>query len=104
MFYVYILQSNKDNKLYIGFTNDLQKRLLKHNTGKVFSTKSRRPLRCIYIEICLNKQDAKQREKYLKTGAGKRFIKQRLYYYFKGLNNLLTENTPACQSRSKISV
>lgn len=84
MFYVYILQSLKDSKLYTGFTDNLRKRILKHNLGKVFSTKTRRPLKLIYLEICFNKQDAKQREKYLKTGIGKRFIKNRLKYYFKG--------------------
>ncbi|KKU10877.1 MAG: hypothetical protein UX65_C0006G0031 [Parcubacteria group bacterium GW2011_GWB1_46_8] len=100
MFYVYVLQSEKDGEFYSGFTNNLHKRLLKHNTGKVFSTKSRRPLKCIYTEICLDKQDALQREKYLKTGMGKRFIKQRLQRYL----NKITENTPACQSRPKISI
>jgi len=84
MFYVYVLQSMKDYNLYAGFTNDLRKRLVKHNAGKVFSTKSRRPLRCIYTEVCLNDEDAKAREKYLKTGIGKRFLKQRLYHYFRG--------------------
>jgi len=84
MFYVYILQSLKDGKLYTGFTNNLRKRILKHNLGKVFSTKLRRPVKLIYLEVCLNKNDAKQREKYLKTGTGKTFIKNRLRYYFKG--------------------
>ena len=84
MFYVYVLQSLKDNNLYIGFTNNLQKRILKHNSGKVFSTKSRRPLKLIYLELCTDKEDAKVREKYLKVGAGKRFIKNRLKHYFKG--------------------
>ncbi len=83
MFYVYILKSLKDNELYIGFADNLTRRLLKHNSGKVFSTKSRRPLKLIYVEICLNKYDAKQREKYFKTGVGKKFIKNRLKHYFK---------------------
>jgi putative endonuclease len=82
MFFVYILQSKKDKELYIGFTNNLEKRLLKHNLGKVFSTRKRRPLKIIYIEICTEERDARQREKYFKTGVGKRFIKQRLKYYF----------------------
>ena len=82
MFYVYILQSQKDGELYTGFTDNIRKRLLKHNLGKVFSTKSRRPLKLIYCEVCLNKKDVKQREKYLKTGIGKRFIKYRLKNYF----------------------
>jgi putative endonuclease len=92
MFYVHVLQSKKDGKLYTGFTDNLQKRLRKHNAGKVFSTKSRRHLGCIYVEICLNAEGAKKREKYLKTGMGKRFIRQRLYSYFKGFNQT-TENT-----------
>jgi len=83
MFYAYVLQSSKDGKLYTGFTNNFPKRILKHNLGKVFSTKSRGPLKLIYLEICLNQKDARQREKYFKTGAGKIFIKQRLKYYFK---------------------
>lgn len=85
MFYVYILISKKDNNLYVGFTNNLKRRILKHNGGKVFSTKDRRPLKLIYCEVCLNEQDARQREKYFKTGVGKRFIKQRLSRYFNGL-------------------
>lgn len=85
MFYVYILKSEKDGNLYIGFTNNLKKRLLKHNSGKVFSTKNRRPLKLIYCEVSLNELDARQREKYFKTGIGKRFIKQRLIHYFKRL-------------------
>ena len=81
MFYVYILQSVKDGNLYAGFTSDLRRRLLKHAAGKVFSTKSRRPLKLIYCEVCLNEYDARQREKYFKTGVGKRFNKNRLKHY-----------------------
>jgi putative endonuclease len=87
MFYVYILQSIKDGNLYAGFTPDLRKRLLKHNAGKVFSTKSRRPLKLIYCEVCLDEQDAKQREKYFKTGIGRKFIRHRLKNYFQGLQH-----------------
>jgi putative endonuclease len=79
---VYVLKSKKDDNLYIGFTPDIKKRLFKHNSGKVFSTKKRLPIKLIYTEICLNKKDAIQREKYLKTGVGKKFIKQRLKHYF----------------------
>ncbi|MDP3794970.1 MAG: GIY-YIG nuclease family protein [bacterium] len=82
MFCVYVLESDKDGKSYTGFTKNIRQRLAKHNAGKVFSTKSRLPMRCIYIECCLNEQDARQRERYLKTGMGKRFIKQRLRHYF----------------------
>lgn len=82
MFYVYILQSEKDNQLYVGSTNDLRKRFELHNSGQVPSTKHRRPLNIIYYESCLVKHDALIRENYLKTAWGKRYIKNRLKYYF----------------------
>lgn len=78
MFYTYIIQSTKDKRFYAGSTDDLRKRLSEHNTGKVFSTKSRGPFELIYYEACLNEQDARAREKYLKTGMGKRYLKNRL--------------------------
>lgn len=78
MFYTYVLLSLKDNKFYTGYTSDIEKRLLYHNNGQVFSTKNRRPLRLIYFEACNNQEDALHREKYLKTTYGKRFIKNRL--------------------------
>ena len=83
MFSVYVLQSLKDGELYVGFTDNLRKRLGKHNAGRVFSTKMRRPLKVIYVEVCFDEQDARAREKYLKTGTGKRFLKYRLKNYFK---------------------
>jgi len=67
MWYVYILQSEKDKKFYTGVTNDLQRRFWEHQRGKVFSTKNRRSLNLIYYEACINKEDAERREKYLKT-------------------------------------
>ncbi len=78
MFYVYVLRSLKDNKLYTGFTGDLRKRFNEHKSGKVSSTKNRGPFELIYYEACLNQQDATAREKYLKTGMGKRYLKNRL--------------------------
>jgi putative endonuclease len=86
MFYVYVLQSKKDWSLYTGLTDNLRKRLIKHNSGKVFSTKHHMPLQWIYIEICRNREDAKKRERYLKTGPGKRYLKYRLRHYFKQSN------------------
>lgn len=62
MFYVYILQSIKDNKLYIGYTKDLKNRFLQHNKGLVESTKKRRPFNLIYYESYKNQQDALDRE------------------------------------------
>ena len=82
MYYVYILQSLKDKKLYIGFTKDIKQRLFEHNSGKNFSTKSRIPLKLIYCEIYLNQDDAKIREKFLKTGWGRKYLKKGLRNYF----------------------
>jgi len=66
MFYVYVLKSLKDNKRYIGFTENLQRRLFEHNNGLVKSTKNRRPLELIYHEEFVSKKDALLREKFLK--------------------------------------
>jgi putative endonuclease len=78
MYYVYVIQSRKDNRLYTGFTRDLQNRVQEHNTGRVPSTKERGPFELIYYEACLNEQDGLAREKYLKSGMGKRYLKNRL--------------------------
>lgn len=75
---VYILQSLKDRKLYIGRAKDLKERLSEHNKGRVKSTQKRRPLVLVYAEICRDIRDAVHREKYLKTAWGKRYIKNRL--------------------------
>lgn len=77
-FYTYVLMSEKDLKFYTGATNNLDKRLEQHNVGLVSSTKHRLPVILIYYEACLDKHDAFQREKYLKTGMGKRYLKNRL--------------------------
>jgi putative endonuclease len=78
MYYTYVIQSEKDEGFYTGFTNDLRKRFNEHNSGKVRSTKNRCPFILIYYEACLNEQDALAREKYLKSGMGKRYLKNRL--------------------------
>ena len=78
MYYTYILKSKKDGKLYTGYTNDLRKRILQHNTGKSTYTKGRGPFVIIYYEACVDKEDARSRELYLKSGRGKRYIKSRL--------------------------
>ncbi|MFA5780132.1 MAG: GIY-YIG nuclease family protein [Elusimicrobiota bacterium] len=84
MYYVYVLLSDKDHNLYVGYTNNLKTRIDKHNNGYVLSTKNRRPIKLIYYEACLNQQDAVKREKYLKTAWGKRYIKNRLKNYLTG--------------------
>ena len=77
-YFVYVLESLKDGKLYIGWTDNLKERLKEHEKGKVFSTKSRLPIRLIYFEACLSKGATIKREKYFKTGFGRRFLKNRL--------------------------
>jgi putative endonuclease len=78
MHYTYILRSLKDKKLYTGCCCDLRKRFKQHSENKVASTKGRGPFKLIYYEACINQQDAYTREKYLKTGMGKRYLKNRL--------------------------
>lgn len=81
MFYVYILQSQKDNSFYIGFTPDLRNRLIKHNKKQVTSTKDKIPWKIIYYEAYLNRRDATGREKFLKSGSGWRYFKKQLAHY-----------------------
>lgn len=76
--YVYVLESLKDKDLYIGYTNNLKRRLEEHNKGQSFATKFRLPFRLIYFEGCINQKDAKRRENYLKTTQGRRFLGLRL--------------------------
>ena len=83
MYYIYVLQSEKDENFYVGYTWNLKKRLKLHNEGRVKSTKERRPIKLIYYEACLEQKDALKREKYLKSNYGKRYIKNRLKEYLK---------------------
>jgi putative endonuclease len=84
MYYVYVLQSEKDGKFYAGFTKDLKLRFEQHKKGLVESTKDRRPLKLIYYEACTDKDDATKREKYFKTYHGKMFLRRRLKSYLTG--------------------
>ena len=102
-YFIYVLQSKKDKRYYTGFSvdpvrskmpsasanmplanwtsngMDLRKRLKEHNEGKYTSwTKGRGPFDLIYYEACKNKEDTRKRELYLKTGMGKRYLKNRL--------------------------
>ena len=80
-YYVYVLESLKDSNRYIGYTKNLKKRIEEHNKGLSFATKLRLPFKLIYFEGCLNMQDAKRRENYLKTTQGRRFLGLRLLEY-----------------------
>ncbi len=81
MWYVYVLQ-NKQGNWYIGLTRDLRKRILSHNLGRNKSTKHCISWKIIYCEVGLNREDARAREKYLKSGMGRRYLKNRLKFFF----------------------
>ena len=74
MNYVYVLKSLKDNKRYIGLTNNLENRLIEHNNGRVTATKNRIPFELLYFEEYDSREIAAQREKFLKTGKGREFL------------------------------
>jgi putative endonuclease len=79
MYYVYILKSRKDNKLYIGRTGDLRRRIAEHADGKNVSTRSRLPLDLIYYEAYASQADSRIRESRLKKSQGARTaLRQRL--------------------------
>ncbi|MEI8249097.1 MAG: GIY-YIG nuclease family protein [Candidatus Taylorbacteria bacterium] len=78
MFYVYILQSKKDGNLYIGRTNNVERRVGEHNIGKVSSTKSRRPLVLRKIFSVATELDSVNLEKELKKGFRREELKREL--------------------------
>ena len=77
-FYTYVLKSLKDNKFYTGWTDNLEGRLSLHNSGKVNATKYLRPFKLVYFEACLSQTKALAREKTLKTGFGRKYLKTRI--------------------------
>jgi len=78
MFYTYVLKSIKDNELYVGWTVDLKERINEHQKGHVRSTKNRLPIDLVYYEACLTREGAIKREKQLKTGFGRKYLKNRI--------------------------
>jgi putative endonuclease len=83
VFYVYVLRSQSDSGFYIGFSTNLRARLGQHQDGESFATKSRGPLKLIYYEAYTEREDAEGREKFLKSGAGRRFLRTQLRHYLK---------------------
>ncbi|RRO12328.1 GIY-YIG nuclease family protein [Flavobacteriaceae bacterium 14752] len=77
-YYVYVLKSKKDGRLYKGFTTRLKDRINEHNNGKTKSTKGYRPWELVYCEIFFTEKEAIKREKYFKTGSGREFLKSRI--------------------------
>jgi putative endonuclease len=78
VYYVYVIISEMDTSWYIGYTANLENRIVQHNSGKTTSTSRKRPWKIIYYEVSFNKEDAIAREKYLKSGMGRRYLKNRL--------------------------
>ncbi|MCB2222434.1 MAG: GIY-YIG nuclease family protein [Bacteroidetes bacterium] len=78
MYYVYVLKSQVDGRLYKGFTNNLERRIKEHNSGKHKSTKAFKPWILVYNEIAEGREKARKREVYLKSGLGREFLKRKL--------------------------
>jgi putative endonuclease len=81
-----VLLSKRDERFYTGCTDDRQKRVLEHKAGRVRSTAHRVPLELLSYEACPNRDDALRRERFLKTGKGKRFLKRRLTAFLEGIS------------------
>jgi putative endonuclease len=76
MYYIYVIQSEKFAKNYTGLTKNLEERILEHNSGATFSTKPYIPYKLIYSETAPDLTQARKREKYLKSAAGRNFVKK----------------------------
>jgi putative endonuclease len=82
LYYTYVLL-DKNLNFYIGYSQDLKKRISEHQNRQVFATKSKLPIKLIYYEASKNKYDSLAREKYLKSGPGRKFLKNRLKQFLK---------------------
>ena len=78
---MYMLRSESDSGCYIGYSTDLKRRLSEHARGASLATKSRGPWKLIYYEAYTEREDAEGREKFLKSGAGRRFLRAQLRHY-----------------------
>ncbi|WP_417431563.1 GIY-YIG nuclease family protein [Halpernia sp.] len=77
-YFVYVLKSEIDGRLYKGQTSNLDRRLKEHNAGKTKSTKGFTPWKLVYFEIFKTREDALVREKYFKSGIGREFLKEKI--------------------------
>ena len=78
MHYVYVIISEVDRRMYVGMTQDVQKRLSQHNSGHTKSTKGYMPWNIFLIEKFATREEARKREVYLKSGYGKQWLKSKL--------------------------
>ncbi len=74
MYFVYVLKGISHDKLYKGIAQDIERRLKEHNSGKTKSTKHGRPWKVVYYESYETRAEARKREKYFKSAAGRRFL------------------------------
>ncbi len=86
MHYTYVLRSDYDGRFYTGYTGDLRQRLREHHRGQVRWTASRQPVQLVYYEACLSREDALRRERFLKSGKGKRYLRSRLVAFLSSLS------------------
>ncbi len=77
MIYVYVIRSKKDGRFYVGMTQNVDKRLVEHNSGRTKSTKGFIPWELFFYETFPDRESARKREKYLKSGFGKQWIKEK---------------------------
>lgn len=104
MHYVYVLQSLKDGDFYTGYTTDLKRRIEEHNSGLQVSTASRAPFKLIYYEGCISREDAIARERYLKSGRGKKYLRNRVKYYLDSNKNVEVRDAGCAPNESLIIV
>jgi putative endonuclease len=104
MHYVYVLRSASDDGFYIGYSTSLRKRLEQHAKGKSLATSYRRPWKLIYYEAYLNQRDAVGRERYLKSGAGRKFLKAQLRNYLAEGHNRLNRVAYALRDTRMFSI
>jgi putative endonuclease len=77
-YFIYAVKSSFDDRIYVGFTLDLEKRIKEHNQGRTKSTKGYRPWALIYKEEAETRIEAREREKFLKSGCGKEYLKKQM--------------------------
>ena len=88
MWFTYVLYNKVINKFYIGATNNIKRRLEEHASKSVTTTSKSGDWGCVYFEGCLSKKDAFRREKELKTGYGRGYLRKRVTNYLDSLNNI----------------
>jgi len=71
MFFTYVLSSLNREYIYVGLTNDMSRRVKQHNDGRERTTAPYRPFKLIHWESFETRSEAREREKYFKTGSGK---------------------------------